>query len=123
MNSSPPSRPTMSVPRKWPRRKFAQRAQNLVAHVVAVKVVDVLEIVDIQKHDGAGLLRRALQAQADGLLEAGAVEQPGQRVCARLLLQALGEHALLRDVRQFANDPAPPPPSVKQHAHVGAAQA
>ena len=42
-------------------------------------------------------------------------------VCARLLLQALGEHALLRDVRQFANDPAPPPPSVKQHAHVGAA--
>ena len=68
--------------------------QQLVADVVAERVVDELEAVEVEEQDGdAARPGRARCGAADRLVEAveeqHAVRQPGQRVVQRVVLQAL----------------------------------
>lgn len=62
--------------------------QGLIANLMAEKVVDVLEIIDIEldKHDVVRVL--AGQQVLCGLFEAMAVEQARQIVCDRRLAQS-----------------------------------
>ena len=85
-------------------------AQHEVADLVAVAVVDALEVVDVDERD-RGARRRAGEARAQHLGEVPPVEQLGQRVHAREPLQpahglgalVLGT-ALVRDVAHRAGE-------------------
>ena len=71
--------------------RVGQRLQALVAGLVAVRVVDGLEVVDVeeqerQRHAGA---RERPAARARGLVEGAMVAQPGERVGDGHLGQAL----------------------------------
>ena len=81
-------------------QRAADRADDLVAGLVAAGVVDVLEAVEVEQED------RALAAVAGGvgdelgelLVEAAAVEELGQRVVVGQVLQLVLEALALRDV-------------------------
>ena len=72
MNSSPPYRPSVSVARRFARRVRGHAAQDHVAGLVAVGVVDGLEEVDVDERDGeravvaVGPLDLAEQGGEDG---------------------------------------------------------
>lgn len=84
-NSSPPQRQRMSnvaelaVPG---RRRFEQQS---IAGVVAVRVVERLEVVDVEQRDGQRLTRspRSRQLAGELLIPAAAVGQPCQRLRSR----------------------------------------
>ena len=50
-NSSPPIRQTTSVERTALRSSVGQLGEHLVAHAVAVDVVHLLEVVDVDHHE------------------------------------------------------------------------
>ncbi|MGC3985311.1 MAG: hypothetical protein QM777_11610 [Pseudorhodoferax sp.] len=85
MNSSPLRRPTMVRSRAWPQQARADLAQQLVTHAVAQRVVEVLEVVDIDDDQGHavvaefGMLERKAGLQG-GL---GAVGQARDHILAR----------------------------------------
>ena len=85
-------------------QRAADRADDLVAGLVAAGVVDVLEAVEVEQEE------RALAAVAGGvgdelgqlLVEAAAVEQLGQRVVVGEVLELVLEALALRDVADDA---------------------
>ena len=81
--------------------------QERVARRMAVRIVDLLEAVEIDPEDGEriGLLQRR-KAGAEFLEEAAAVGEPRQRVLAREFRDALGAALLFGDVLMQV-DPAP----------------
>ena len=70
-------------------QRVGESLQQLVAHAVAVHVVDPLEVVDVEHEDGGRKMRAArfLQRVAQPLVEATVVEEPGERVGLRLVLE------------------------------------
>ncbi|MNM59370.1 hypothetical protein D3C81_706210 [compost metagenome] len=64
---------------------LAQRAQQFVAKGVAQRIVDVLEVVQVQAQGGGqlGVLAVTHQRLAQAFVEQGAVGQPGQRIVVR----------------------------------------
>ena len=63
-------------------QSLADRGQHRIAHLVPVGVVDDLEVVEVEEHEGdraVGGLQQLLQA----VVEEAAVVQPGQRVPQR----------------------------------------
>ena len=108
MNSSPPRRATVSFGRSACLEPARDGLQQLVAGVVAERVVDDLEAVEVEEqHRGAALGVVALGA-ADRLVEAvheqHAVREPGQRVVERVVLQAVLGLAAVGDVGDAADD-------------------
>ena len=79
---------------------IAEGAQHLIAHLMAVFIVDLLEIVQIQKNEAVGFLANA--AALGGLLAAAAegapVRQAGERV-GRAFRRELGIGRLQRGLR------------------------
>ena len=75
-------RPAKSLPRSSVRSSGADGGQHLVAALVAVGVVDLLEVVEVEEdratagERAAGLREHALERVVDG----APVRQPGQRV-------------------------------------------
>ena len=84
-NSSPPKRATKSSGRSIVAQTIGDRAQQLVAAGMAQRVVDLLELVEIdeqQCRQPAGLMRNRQQA-FDLVAEIDPVGQRGQFVIAR----------------------------------------
>jgi hypothetical protein len=81
-NSSPPQTGQEDVFRRPVRQRGGQRLQHLVARIVAMRVVDALEIVDVS--DGAGENVRAAMGAGQQLPcpreEGAAIRQAGQLV-------------------------------------------
>ncbi|MNH11798.1 hypothetical protein D3C79_713220 [compost metagenome] len=75
--------------------------QHPVAGLMAEKIIDALEAIQIQVHQGLGLVAAlvAHQGAFGSLIEATAVEQPGQGVGDRLELQLLVQVAHHRHVQ------------------------
>nr|GEU28405.1 hypothetical protein [Tanacetum cinerariifolium] len=71
------------------RQQFPQRAQHFIARAVSIRVVDGLEVVDVDHDDGK--LLAAAGSQADLLvqhfIEKPPVVEVGQRIAYHLLLQ------------------------------------
>ncbi len=70
-------------------QRLGELLQHLVADAVAVDVVDPLEVVDVEHEDGDGAMRaaRLLQRVQQPLVERAVVEEAGQRVGLRLMLE------------------------------------
>ena len=66
--------------------------QQLVAGLVAVRVVDRLEVVEVHEQDG-DLLGSAAEGVIQPVVEERAVRQPGERVVQRAVLELLLEGA------------------------------
>ena len=95
-----------SVERRRSARVEAHRlcdaAQRLVADEVAVEVVDLLEVVDVDERQAE---RLAVGDEGlEALLERLVSEQPGERVAPRLLPAALVEQRLLQRERGDAEE-------------------
>ena len=108
VNSSPLRRATVSFGRSDLLEPARDGLQQLVAGVVAERVVDDLEAVEVQEqHRGAALGVVALGA-ADRLVEAvheqHAVREAGQRVVERVVLEAVLGLAAVGDVGDAADD-------------------
>ncbi len=91
-NSSPPSRATVSLVAQRLAQRAADLAQQQVAAVVAERVVDLLEAVEVDACITATPCRRAGAARSaccDAVVEERAVRQPGERVVERLVLVRL----------------------------------
>ena len=69
------------------RRRWPTASMQVVAGVVAERIVDLLEAVEIEhQHAGAPLARRPLrQGAGQGGLEVAAVGQAGERIVTRLV--------------------------------------
>ncbi len=63
-NSSPPSRAAMSVARSSVLQALADLAQQLVARVVAERVVELLEVVEVEQQQRHARVARAGRDQA-----------------------------------------------------------
>ena len=90
-------------------------AQQLVAGAVAERVVDHLEVieVDVEQRDGAIVPSRAGQRVDQVLVELGAVGQPGQRVVVghvgdALLRRELLGHVVADDQHRAVDEPVVP---------------
>ena len=103
----------MSPARSASVSRGAISQQQLVAGAVAEAVVDELEVVDVEEHDG-DLGVRPRQRVAEAIEEQHAVGQAGQRVVQRLVADVVFGAALLdrvgEDVRERLHevDVAPP---------------
>ena len=69
------------------RQPVGDAAQQLVADGVAERVVDALEVVEVDEHHGDLARRARLERLAHLLAEQRAVGEPGQRVVLRLVLE------------------------------------
>ena len=89
VNSSPPKRASVSDGRRAELRRMADVDEQAVAGLVAERVVDDLEAVEVEEEDGDAALApaRAPQRLAEAVEEQRAVGQPGERVVQR----AVGE--------------------------------
>ena len=109
MNSSPPQRATRSSSRSAFVEDLGEHAQGAVAGLVAVRVVQLLEVVEVGGGDRKRPLR--LDQVAQPLLERPPVVEPGEAVGRRLELGLLegtdgadararlrGERGQLRDL-------------------------
>ena len=78
------------------------RLQQPIARVVAERVVDVLEVVEVEEHDRHVAARAAGQRERvlDAIAEQVPVGEPGQRIVKRQLPQLLFEALALADVAQ-----------------------
>ena len=92
-NSSPPVRATTSEWRTTPSSRLGDADEHLVAGVVAVVVVDALEVVEVEDGEAEGGLGAVELAG-----EVAAVVQAGQPVAVGLLAELLLERLEL-DVR------------------------
>ena len=70
-------------------QRVREQPQQLVADAVAVHVVDALEVVDVEHQHRHRTVRpaRLLERVQQPLVEGAVVEQPGERVGARLVLE------------------------------------
>ena len=82
-------------------------SRSATARIVAERVVDVLEVVEVEEHDShvapgaAGQRERVL----DAIAEEVPVGEPGQRIVKRQLAQLLFEALALADVAQVERQP------------------
>ena len=124
-NSSPPSLRHRVVGPEGVAQHVGQALEQGVARVVAQRVVDVLEVIDVD-HDQAEHLAQQLR-RADRLLEPvleqGAVGQVGQGVLEGQGLDRLGLAAAVGDVLEQIDQPLGPAIGPDQHlagrAHPG----
>ena len=72
--------------------RVAHRGQQLVPGLVAERVVDRLEVVEVHEEDG-NLLGSAAEGVLQPVVEERAVRQPGERVVQRAVLELLLEGA------------------------------
>ena len=97
MNSSPPSAGDDARRRRWRSSRARDRAQQFVADRVAERVVDRLEIVEVDAEQGEAAAAAPLglpELEIEMLAEEGAVGQAGQTVVEGELgdpLLALGD--------------------------------
>ena len=83
-NSSPPKRATVSVARTMRRSRSATEVSSAVADRMAERIVDLLELVEIDEQHGAAVERaRRAQRVLELVVEEGAVRQAGDGVEAR----------------------------------------
>ena len=107
MNSSPPKRLTVMRIAGEGRKPFGDRIDQSVADRVAERVVDALEVVEIENGQRAKPLAVAdMDTFCDDFVEIGAVGQSRQAVVARheadlLLGLDAGRHVLEGDDAQF----------------------
>ncbi len=82
-----------------------QRDQQFVADAVAQRVVDVLEVIEIEENQRQRLMAalRAAERVADAVLEQAAVRQPGERIEMREPLDMLLRCLVLGDVAEDAD--------------------
>ena len=82
MNSSPPRRPAVSAARTAGREAHADLAQHAVSGVMAVRVVDDLEVIEVQVQDADRTSAAYLLSQRQGQVvhHQVTVGQPGQRI-------------------------------------------
>ena len=87
-NSSPPMRATVSVSRSSERSRSPTSGDELVAGIVAKRVVDLLEAVEVEHQQSDLLARAAIAGEGLGetVLEQRPVGEPGQLVVQRLVL-------------------------------------
>ena len=85
----------------------AHLLQDLVAGVVAERVVDVLEVVHVHEQDGHRHVLAALGGErvTDAVAEQGAVGQAGEDVVEGLVLELGLEGLALADVAHVQHDP------------------
>ncbi len=86
-NSSPPRRATLSEARSTEDRRRGDRAQQRVALMMAERVVDVLEVVEIDEKqaDASAVASRGGDRALASIAQKDAVRQAGQRVVQRLV--------------------------------------
>ena len=84
-----------------------RRLQQAIAGVVAERVVDVLEVVEVEEHDRHAQLRALRQRQRvlDPVPEQAAVGEQRERVVERELAQLLLERLALADVAEIERQP------------------
>ena len=115
MNSSPPKRESTSPSRNAACSRTAGLAQQRVARVMAVPVVDELEAIDVdEQHRARGRATlRQLELQLTG--ELPPVDEPGERIVLRrvrelqlglLALGDVGEDALEAGLAVVVDGPA-----------------
>jgi hypothetical protein len=114
-NSSPPRRPTVSDSRISLPRRQRHLAEDAIAGLMAERVVDVLEAVEIDEQDGQpGLVAvRTLQCLVQPVAQQQAVGQAGQRVVVCLVVELSCASAQLGDVGEYPDivgDAGPPRP-------------
>ena len=96
-NSSPPRRATTSLVADGAHQPGGDAAQQLVADRVAERVVDALEVVEVDEHHGDLAGGARLERLAHLLAEQRAVGEPGQRVVVGLVLELVLQVAQLGD--------------------------
>ena len=110
-------------PRAGRRQACRDRLQQLVAGFVAERVVDVLELVEIDEQHGAGVAVAAAARQQllDAVADQRPVGQPGQAVMQRLVAQLAGLDAdqAPRPARDRSRARTPKPPSSTLNAITG----
>ena len=91
-NSSPPSRPTVSLSRRAPVSRSATATEQAIAELMAEGVVDILEVVqiDVERSHGARRSCRTAQHLLGPVEEQRPVRQSGQGVVERLVAQLSG---------------------------------
>ena len=101
-NSSPASRATVSVVRTVADQPLGHRLQQPIAGIVAERVVDVLEVVEIQEHhrDVAPRAPGQRQRVLDAIAKQVAIGEPRQRIVEGQLAQLLLEALALADVAE-----------------------
>ena len=88
-NSSPPTRQTTSVDADGRAQHVGDLMEQLVADAVAVDVVHLLEVVEVEHHEGDGVVRgrRTQELLAEAVVERPVVVEAGQRVRLGLVLE------------------------------------
>ena len=99
-----------------PSQTVAELDQRLIADVVAERVVDRLEVVDVEEEDGeaAGLALERRDRLVEPVGQRDAVEQPGHRVVQRLVFERALRLDLSRHVAGDPEGPDDPPAAVAQ---------
>ena len=106
-NSSPPSRATTSPARDAGAQAAGDRLQQFVPDGVPERIVDPLELVDIDvEHRQLTAGRQALQLMIEALAEQHAVRQIGQRVVMRHVRDTVIDPLALGDVLHRGNPAA-----------------
>ena len=102
MNSSPPIRATVSPGRSAASSRRATDSQQPVAGLVAERVVDELEAVEVEEqHGGAAVAvaaARAPQRLLEPVEEQRPVREPGERVVERAVAEPLDRAAVVGGV-------------------------
>ena len=78
--------------------------EDLVAEAVAQRVVDHLEVVQVQQQDRRAGGVRVVEDRLERVDEPGSVGETGQRIGDRLVLEILLEAAVLRDITGVEHD-------------------
>ena len=106
MNSSPPMRATVSPDAHERREAVAHLDEELVSGGVTERVVDHLEVVEIDEHErgGPGGAPRPVKGVAEAVEEERTVGEPGQRIVERLPGEPGRRLRPLRDVPGVGHD-------------------
>ena len=106
MNSSPPKRATVSIGRNIDRRRSASPTSTRVAGLMPERVVDVLEVVDVEEQHADPRVRApgAVERHPETVEEQGPVGEAGQRVVERHVGEADLEALALDRVAQRSAD-------------------
>jgi hypothetical protein len=98
------------------REPLRDDAQEVVAHGVAERVVDALEVVEVEKHDRErlGVASRGVESLGELFMETGAVRQLGEDVEIRQAVNLLYRARTLSRVLQRTGDSFDPSRLVHQ---------
>ncbi len=89
-------------------QRVGEMAEQLVADAVSVDVVDALEVVDVEHQHRDRRVRpaRLLECVQQLLVEGAVIEEPGERVGARLMLEPLADLCVVECERGGVGEPA-----------------